>query len=211
MTKRNNQFAIKSILINIVIICVQKGGNFFMAQDRRIRKTRNILKHSLIALMKEKSVKHITVKELCEKADINRGTFYLHYKDVYDMFEQTENEFFNELTAVLENSRKNGVKLKDTNLEPLFSFLLENKDFCMVMLSPHGDMSFTRQLLHYLHERIVTLYGKESAKMEHYYFFVIYGCVGLISNWLNTNAKETPQERAQLAEDVILSGIKKYL
>ena len=57
-------------------------------QDRRIRKTRAVLKSSLLSLMKEKSVKHITVKELCDKADINRGTFYLHYTDVFDMLEQ---------------------------------------------------------------------------------------------------------------------------
>ena len=54
-------------------------------QDRRIRKTRAVLKSSLLSLMKEKSVKHITVKELCDKADINRGTFYLHYTDIYQM------------------------------------------------------------------------------------------------------------------------------
>ena len=56
-------------------------------QDRRVRKTRAILKQSLITLMKEKSIKHITVKELCEQSDINRGTFYLHYSDVFDLFE----------------------------------------------------------------------------------------------------------------------------
>ncbi len=161
--------------------------------------------------MKEKSIKHITVKEICEKADINRGTFYLHYKDVYDMFEQIENEFFNELKAVLDEYHKQGIQLKDTNLEPLFCFLLNNKDFCIVMLSAYGDISFTKRLLHYLYERIVATYGKDSARMEHYYFFVIYGCVGLIANWLNTDAKESPSEMAQLAEDVILNGIRKYL
>ena len=57
-------------------------------QDRGIRKTRAVLKNALLSLMKEKSVKHITVKELCDRADINRGTFYLHYADVFDMLEK---------------------------------------------------------------------------------------------------------------------------
>ena len=182
-----------------------------MKQDRRIRKTRAILKQSLISMMKEKSIKHITVKEICEKADINRGTFYLHYTDVYDMFEQIENEFFNELKDVLDKYHNSGIKLKDAHLKPLFRFLLENKDFCIVMLSGYGDMSFTKQLLQYLYDRIVAVYGKSTAKMEHYYFFVIYGCLGLISNWLNTDATETPEEMAKLAEDIILNGIKRYL
>ena len=66
-------------------------------QDRRIRKTRAVLKNALLSLMKEKSVKHITVKELCDRADINRGTFYLHYSDVFDMLEKIEDDMFSDL------------------------------------------------------------------------------------------------------------------
>jgi AcrR family transcriptional regulator len=48
--------------------------------DRRIKRTRYLLVHALTSLMLKKSIKDITVKELCESVDINRGTFYLHYK-----------------------------------------------------------------------------------------------------------------------------------
>ncbi len=70
-------------------------------QDRRIRKTRAVLKSSLLSLMKEKSVKHITVKELCDKADINRGTFYLHYTDVFDIEVQIDDFLFRYLDEFL--------------------------------------------------------------------------------------------------------------
>ena len=49
--------------------------------DRRIRKTRRLLRECLTALLKEKKVQDITVREIADMADINRGTFYLHYKD----------------------------------------------------------------------------------------------------------------------------------
>lgn len=52
--------------------------------DRRVIKTRRQLKKGLAALMKEKSVNQITVKELVEEVDINRSTFYLHFKDIQD-------------------------------------------------------------------------------------------------------------------------------
>ena len=58
--------------------------------DRRVRKTRRQLKECLTHLLKEKKIQDITVRELAEMADINRGTFYLHYKDVFDLLEKTE-------------------------------------------------------------------------------------------------------------------------
>ena len=59
--------------------------------DRRVRRTKRLLLESLTSLMKEKPIKDISVKELTDLADINRGTFYLHYRDIYDMLEQLEN------------------------------------------------------------------------------------------------------------------------
>ena len=53
--------------------------------DRRVRKTRAQMRAGLAYLMKTKSIKEITVKDLVEAADINRSTFYLHYTDIYTM------------------------------------------------------------------------------------------------------------------------------
>ena len=60
--------------------------------DRRVRKTRRQLKECLTRLLKEKKIQDITVRELAEMADINLGTFYLHYKDVFDLMDQIKNE-----------------------------------------------------------------------------------------------------------------------
>ena len=58
--------------------------------DRRVRRTKALLLQGLMQLMETKDVKDISVKELSDLADINRGTFYLHYSDVYDMLAQLE-------------------------------------------------------------------------------------------------------------------------
>lgn len=52
--------------------------------DRRVRKTKKQLRECLTRLLKEKKVQDITVRELTDMADLNRGTFYLHYRDVFD-------------------------------------------------------------------------------------------------------------------------------
>ena len=61
--------------------------------DRRVIKTRRQLKKGLAALMKGKSVNQITVKELVEEVDINRSTFYLHFKDIQDLLRRIEEKY----------------------------------------------------------------------------------------------------------------------
>ena len=62
--------------------------------NRQYQKTEIALQKALIDLLKDNSIEKITVTEITEKADVHRGTFYLHYKDVYDLFESVENDFF---------------------------------------------------------------------------------------------------------------------
>lgn len=56
-----------------------------MAEDRRVRKTKKAIQDVFCELTKEKKLNEITIKELCAKADINKSTFYLHYRDIYDL------------------------------------------------------------------------------------------------------------------------------
>ena len=79
-------------------------------QDRRIRKTRSALRRCLSALLLKKPVKDISVRELTELADINRGTFYLHYHDVFDLLQNLEEEMFLKYTALLDRHDAEEVK-----------------------------------------------------------------------------------------------------
>lgn len=53
--------------------------------DRRIRKTEQALQNAFIQMIMEQDLKQISVLELCARADINKSTFYLHYRDIYDL------------------------------------------------------------------------------------------------------------------------------
>ena len=65
--------------------------------DRRVRKTKSQLKTGLAQLMREKSIREITVKELVDAVDINRSTFYLHYSDIPGLLAEVENEMMEEM------------------------------------------------------------------------------------------------------------------
>jgi len=64
------------------------------AEDRRVKRTKRVLRECLFSLLEEKSIDEITVKELTEAADVNRSTFYFYYNDINDMMMQIQNEIF---------------------------------------------------------------------------------------------------------------------
>lgn len=78
-------------------------------EDRRTRYSKKVIRDALFELMREKDLHKITVKELCDKADVNRSTFYAYYTDIYDLHRKIIKEFFilqreflNKATAILD-------------------------------------------------------------------------------------------------------------
>ena len=59
-----------------------------MKTDARVKYTKMVLKKALLELMQHKPVNKITVKEICERAELNRATFYAHYSDCFDLLER---------------------------------------------------------------------------------------------------------------------------
>ena len=115
--------------------------------DRRVRKTRALLRRSLAELLCEKSIREITVKELVERADINRSTFYLHYSDVYDMMEKIENGLVDDIEKLIEAHPVSPFNEKSFPfIEDIFVILAENRDICAALLGPHGDISFLHRI-----------------------------------------------------------------
>lgn len=62
--------------------------------DKRVLKTRNLLKSVLYTELKTRPIQKLTVTEICDKAMIGKSTFYLHYSDLYELYNEFENEFF---------------------------------------------------------------------------------------------------------------------
>ena len=183
-------------------------------KDRRIRKTKDVLKKSLITLMGEKSINSITVKELCEKADINRGTFYLHYKDVFHMLEEIEKELYEEFQDMILSHEISPDKIETKPiLEDIFTFIAQNSDFCMVVLCERGDMVFVKKIVSIIYEKGYSDWSNifkknDKALFDKYYSFILYGAIGLIDYWLKNGLKESPEYMAMLTENIILNGIK---
>lgn len=188
---------------------MNRSGN----DNRSVRNTRKKLRETLLRLMQDKPVNEITVKELTELADINRGTFYTHYSDVYDMLRSLEDEFFADFDRILEGFAPVSSETAFQYLLAIFSFLGENHEFCRTLLSDNGDLQFVRRVMALVGERCSAIWRRaapnaDEKRFEMYNAFIITGCVGLIQNWLDDGLRETPEEISLLAGSIILASIE---
>lgn len=180
-------------------------------QDRRIRKTKLALRDGLLELLSQKSITEISVKELTDSVDLNRGTFYLHYKDIYDLLEQIEEDFFEEFSSIMKDHPVSEVSLSSF-LEDIFSFLKENAALVSVLLNDSYNISFINKLKQMIQDNCFfywsVLYNKNKSKeFNYFYAYMLNGCIGLFQYWLQNGLTESPQEMAIFAENIILNGV----
>lgn len=182
-------------------------------KDKRVIRTKALLIRSLSALMKQKNIKDITVKELCEYADINRGTFYLHYKDIYDMLDSIEQELSEKFLQIFQkyNSENNEDFPYPLFLE-IFKLVDDNAELFRVLIGPNGDISFIMKIfklynIHCLQSEFNKLSPQFSMNQVYYSNFILYGCVGLIEQWLSRDTKESPEKMAELITKLVSTGV----
>ena len=185
--------------------------------DRRVRKTQRQLRLALAQLMRQKPVQKITVRELADLVDINRATFYLHYRDVFDLLRQIEEDLAREFNQIIETHQADlsqGVLLP--LLRDLLSNIRDNADLVQVLLSENGDISFINRLKDFLRTVCLTHYtavrGQPSdAHFEYSFSYMVSGCIGLLQRWLDGGMPESCDEMAMLTEQLILHGTKLIL
>jgi len=171
-------------------------------ENRRVKYTKMVLMESLLKLLKDKPINKITVTELCELADINRGTFYTHYYDVYDLLEQIENDLYEKIsTEILSTLKKIGHKGFMTGI---FQVIADNKDLCMVLFSEYGNRDFIVKIIDITKESTIqnwkSLIAAPKNNLEYVYTFMSNGIVGILQHWVQGGLKESVKELSILVE-----------
>lgn len=184
-------------------------------EDRRVRYTKMVLKESFINLLEEKDISRITIKEICEDADINRATFYAHYNDQYDLMKKIQNDLFANIEDYLTAYKDDDLPFVPVDmLERIFEYIKENAQLCKILLSERGDLNFQKRLLTLVYEKNISdltksgVISKDDA--EYIYAFTLTGSVGAIQKWLNDDMKKTPHFMADMMVK-ITTGMPKLM
>jgi AcrR family transcriptional regulator len=181
-------------------------------------KTKKLLGDTLVKLMSEKDFDKISVKDLTDKLDINRGTFYLHFKDKYDLLEQKENEVLEEFSGILNKALQelHTDFILPSNKEVLlnificvYTYIKENSNFMKVVLGANGDLNFQMKVKTFIENSLVQSISinNDSEKMPIKYIapFASSAQLGIMQKWLKSGMKETPEELALFVSNIIFT------
>lgn len=176
-----------------------------MKGNRRTIYTKSIIKESLLQLLETKEIHQITVTDLCKTADVNRGTFYAHYKDAYDLLQTMENELFSQILKYLDETPIE--EYSDSLLFNIVELIAQNKKLCKILFCRQRDNKLLDKLIYISNQadldQLYTLSNKLDKSYSNYYIkYVIGGCIAIIQTWLENDLPESPKEVVEIITSV---------
>lgn len=195
-------------------------------EDRRTAYSKKVIRESLLELMKEKPLNKITVREICDKADVNRSTFYSYYMDIYDLYRTILKDFFRCQHRIIENcSLILGGCPDITDLSvadftafymAFFSVVLENRELFKFIYNQNSDASIHVNMRKLFYREMVKLLPEntpEKIRSAFYASFVFAsgGVTFLVMEWLDSDCRmptETLAKRAAYFSNGVFNGYR---
>jgi AcrR family transcriptional regulator len=184
--------------------------------DPRIARTKQMLRDALMQLIEEKGFDSITVRDLTSRAGLNRGTFYLHYRDKFDLMEQSKEEVWRELSQLVQRADPLLLYQYSQRDEAspfvidIFEFIAANADFFKVMLGPKA---FPQRIITLIREHIYDQFlqlqlSEENMLVPRDYLlaFITSAHLGVVQLWLAKGLTLPPTEIALMISRIIRLG-----
>ncbi|WP_445491839.1 TetR/AcrR family transcriptional regulator [Niallia sp. 03133] len=166
--------------------------------DRRIARTREAINKAFLELFSEKEFEKITINDIAERANINRGTVYLHYTDKYDLFDKCIDDQLNKMFLSCTTKEKTDLI---GALESIFIYYEENVQFFSSMLSNQRTSVFRERMMQVvtsiIKERIDMMGSNKDMDKELIIQFTASAFVGLVEWWISNQMPHTPQIMAE--------------
>ena len=180
-------------------------------ENRRVKITKLLLTDSFLRLLAEKPLSHITVKAICEDADLNRSTYYQYYADPYDQMAKLKASIIEEMTSYTELPAEEQVS-KEAALyaviQKTLDYMDSKKEMFRILLC-NGDISLQRDIQSIFAQKLIPMYFNPSTNKTalQEFIFISSGCFGIIYYWLSIDTQiPTGELTAQITRFV-----KKFL
>ena len=178
-------------------------------QNQRHMETERKLREALLFYMDKG--KEPTVGQLCERAQINRSTFYRHYADVYDLMTHMEQEFKHGLYQSIQGDDAILSKLAfdPDALEALIAYIGKNPHFYRIYLQSYQSLPQSEEYQRYWEEQVKPLFiacgVTQEAHMRYCYASFKAGLLSVLRLWLENGCAESPGELSRLISRMLPS------
>ncbi len=186
------------------------------AEYRSARRSRNLIKQAMAELLAEKDISQITVKEVAEMADINRGTFYAHYRDTYDVLEQIEDELIAALGQLLDDFASRGLVQNPLDLMlAIARYLEQDLEFNKRLMRSRGANTFLLKLRKMIVQRLMTdkvllRRMKNPAELPLCASYLAAGGVGVMQDWFNGDMAVPLRNIAVVVDRLVENGMQTF-
>ena len=180
---------------------------------------------ALITLLEKKDFEYITVKEICDTAEVNRSTFYLHYENTYDLLQETTcyilDKHFSYYSANTQNitnqfvdcERKDLIFITTEYLLPYLTFIKENQRIFKISIkqfrSMHMDEVYSRMFEH-IFNPILARFGVPESERAYVMKFYLTGVFAIIMEWLDKNCSDDMATVVRVITDCVMGERNAY-
>ncbi len=195
-------------------------------EDRRTAYSKKVIREALLELMRDKPLNKITVKEICDRADVNRSTFYSYYMDIYDLYRAILKDFFRCQHRII--SECSSILVRSPDITALsvadftgfylayFSIVLENKELFRFIFNQNSDASIHVNLRKLFYRELVKLLPEDTPEKIRSAFYASFifasgGVTFLLMEWLNNGCRmpvETLAKRAAYFSNGVFNGYR---
>ncbi|MDY3290738.1 MAG: TetR/AcrR family transcriptional regulator [Sodaliphilus sp.] len=184
--------------------------------DRRIAKTKKAIYRAFAELLSEKNINDITIKDIADKADINRKTFYNYYNGIYDLTGEIENSIIDSFEQVLRNTNINELLHNPYSMfEALTRIINSNLDFYQHLISIESNSNLVSKLFKSLKTRakeVISQYTLlDDATLDIVLDFVVSGMFTVFQHWFNSSREHSIDDLAKIVATLSFNGINGLL
>lgn len=183
--------------------------------DARIVNSKKFLKQALITLLEEKKISEIKVVMLCERAEINRATFYSHYKNVYQLFNEIMEDYFDSVCSfIFKINDTNASQTKKEMFKDFISYVDSNSSLFMMIFENSNNFEFSSNQYKALQQKIyekISVHSPDSRYGEYLTNFFIYSGGSILYTWAKNGKKESYEEISKILYTLVSKGSSPFI
>lgn len=173
-----------------------------MVENRKTRYTKRVIRESLQELLEEKPLSSITVKELVERADINRSTFYAHYETLPALIEEIERETAEQIIEKMAIDTYSEADFKQRVISDFVDLLVAHRELGFWLWDEQISGAGEKYLHDYSEKLFVPLWvanrGISEAAAQYHFEYIYDGCFGMLKRWFREPDSVSPDEFKQI-------------